>query len=244
MACSRKRFPGAVSIRLRFGKGNHLLWVAEPRDAYAEQQLAAELEGIREMREQMTNQVNDQVERSLKETKKRKLDDALAPGSSVPVIKPEPRNGLEPEPGSTISASPLNTPPDLEARPPSPSPADWQRLEPVRSGVVPLNTVRGPVHASEAEFTSLRQVGEQAEQLGGANKLLWELVDVLMEQKSVMQGRIKSLEWKVARGGGDVDHEVRGESLADREKDLIRRLGVPVMREERGLGGVGGARNV
>jgi len=67
------------------------------------------------------------------------------------------------------------------------------------------------------------------------NKILSELVDVLMDQKAIIHGKIKSLEWKVARGRGDINHDMGVESLADREKYLIRRLGIPVMGDERGI---------
>lgn len=44
MTLSRKKFPGAHVVHVRSGKGTHLLWANLPRDRYAEEKLAAEME--------------------------------------------------------------------------------------------------------------------------------------------------------------------------------------------------------
>lgn len=101
------------------------------------------------------------------------------------------------------------------------------------------------VQARDAEIAALKQAVEEArtenvtlKKAGDDNKTLSKLVDVLKERKEVMQGEIKTLEWKVVRGGGAHEKgnlEGRLGGLETKERELILKLGVPVMGEERAL---------
>jgi hypothetical protein len=79
-----------------------------------------------------------------------------------------------------------------------------------------------------ARESEIRRLSEEARLMRAEKKTLWSLVDVLQEQKEMMQGKIKALEWKVARGNKLLQGEgmdVLIEKLADTERELVRKLG-------------------
>jgi hypothetical protein len=97
------------------------------------------------------------------------------------------------------------------------------------------------VQARESEISMLKQKLGQAEK---EKEMLWKLVDVVMEQKAILRGSVESLQWKVARGiqGHQDENAATIATLAGREKELIRGLGVPLKGGgERALITLGGA---
>jgi len=84
------------------------------------------------------------------------------------------------------------------------------------------------LQARESEIIMLKQRVSQVEK---ENENLWKLVDVVIEEKSILRGSVESLEWKAARGiKGHHDENTVATiaTLAGKERELIRLLGVPL----------------
>jgi hypothetical protein len=96
-----------------------------------------------------------------------------------------------------------------------------------RARVESISGLRGDHATGQARDDEVIMSEGAGGQEEGENEVLWKLVDVLMEQKELMQGKVKSLEWKVSRTSGlqqgeGIDGHIA--SLADSERELVQRL--------------------